>query len=168
MITEQTRILTEAQVRQIIRRIAFEIYENNFDEKSIVLAGVYDKGYFIAEMIVNVLAEIAPEIKVSLVKISIDKANPLASEVELDIPIAKLKGKTIVLVDDVLNTGKTLMHSCNALMEVDVKSLQTAALVNRSHKHFPLKANYKGYELATSFDEHVEVRLDDHFGVYLY
>lgn len=168
MISEQNRILTEGQVKQIIRRIAFEIYENNFDEKSIVLAGVYDKGYFIAEMLTRVLAEIAPEIKVNLVRIDIDKANPLASEVKLDMPLKNLKNKTVVLVDDVLNTGKTLMHSCNALMEVDVKQLQTAALVNRSHKQFPLLANYKGYELATSIDEHVEVRLDEHFGVYLY
>ncbi|VXD17170.1 phosphoribosyltransferase family protein [Marinoscillum sp. 108] len=168
MIAAQNLILSEVQVNQIIRRIAFEIYENNFDEKNIVVVGIYDKGYLLAERIVRELSAIAEGVKISLIKLEINKEKPLASEVTLDVPSKNLKGKVIILVDDVLNTGKTMAHSMSALLEVEVKKLQIAVLVNRSHKQFPLSANYKGYELSTTIDEHVDVKLEDPVGVFLY
>lgn len=168
MIAAQNLILSEVQVNQIIRRIAFEIYENNFDEKNIVVVGIYDKGYLLAERIVRELLAIAEGVKISLIKLEINKEKPLASEVTLDVPSKNLKGKVIILVDDVLNTGKTMAHSMSALLEVEVKKLQIAVLVNRSHKQFPLSANYKGYELSTTIDEHVDVKLEDPVGVFLY
>ncbi|WP_421891089.1 phosphoribosyltransferase family protein [Marinoscillum sp.] len=168
MIAAQNLILSEVQVNQIIRRIAFEIYENNFDEKSIVVVGIYDKGYFLAERIMHELSAIADGVKISLIKLEINKGKPLSSEVTLDVPSKNLKGKVIILVDDVLNTGKTMAHSMSALLEVEVKKLQIAVLVNRSHKQFPLSANYKGYELSTTIDEHVDVKLEDPVGVFLY
>lgn len=168
MIAAQNLILSEAQVTQIIRRIAFEVYENNFDEKSIVVVGIYDKGFLLAGRIVKELSEIAQGVKISLVRLDINKEKPLSSEVVLDVPAKNLKGKAVILVDDVLNTGKTLAHSLTALLEVDVKKLEVAVLVNRSHKLFPLSAKYKGYELSTTIDEHVEVKLDNQPGVYLY
>ncbi|MFH6983983.1 phosphoribosyltransferase family protein [Marinoscillum luteum] len=168
MIATQNLILSEVQVNQIIRRIAFEIYENNFDEKNIVVVGIYDKGYLLAERIVRELSAIAEGVKISLIKLEINKEKPLSSEVTLDVPSKNLKGKVIILVDDVLNTGKTMAHSMSALLEVEVKKLQIAVLVNRSHKQFPLSANYKGYELSTTIDEHVDVKLEDPVGVFLY
>lgn len=168
MITAQNLILSPTQVKQIIRRIAFEIYENNFDEKNIVVVGIYDKGYQIAGEIVSELNEIAKGVKVSLVQLNINKDNPVSSEVQLDVESKVLKGKVVILVDDVLNTGKTMAYSLKALLEVELKKLQVAVLVNRSHKQFPLSASYKGYELSTSIDEHVEVRLNEEPGVYLY
>ncbi|MEQ9307777.1 MAG: phosphoribosyltransferase family protein [Marinoscillum sp.] len=168
MSQEQNLILTDHQVRQIIKRIAFEIYENNFNDKNIVIVGIVDQGYFVAEMIVQELRKIVDGIAISLVKLSINKQNPLASEVDLDTDLKNLKGKTVVLVDDVLNTGKTMAYSLKALLEVDVKKVQTAVLVNRSHKQFPLLANYMGYELSTTIDDHVQVNLEENSGVYLY
>lgn len=168
MIATQNLILSEVQVNQIIRRIAFEIYENNFDEKNIVVVGIYDKGYLLAERIVRELSAIAEGVKISLIKLEINKEKPLSSEVTLDVLSKNLKGKVIILVDDVLNTGKTMAHSMSALLEVEVKKLQIAVLVNRSHKQFPLSANYKGYELSTTIDEHVDVKLEDPVGVFLY
>lgn len=168
MIKEQNLILTGQQVHQIIRRIAFEIYENNFDEKKLVIIGVYDKGYWIAEKLVDQLSSIAPEIKTTLVRLDINKDNPVASEVTLDVDSKELKGKSIVLVDDVLNSGKTMAYSFKAILDVEVKKLQAAVLVNRSHKRFPVLANYMGYELSTTIDEHVEVILEDDKGVFLY
>lgn len=168
MTTLERNILSESQVKQIIRRIAFEIYENNFDEKQIVIVGIYDKGYYIAQMIVKELEAIVEGVKVGLVRLNVDKNAPSASEISLDIPVKQLKNKAIVLVDDVLNTGKTMAYSLKALLEVEVKKLQVAVLVNRSHSLFPLAANFKGYELSTTLDEHVEVRLGDKAGVFLY
>jgi len=168
MTTLERNILSESQVKQIIRRIAFEIYENNFDEKQIIIVGIYDKGYYIAQMIVKELEAIVEGVKVGLVRLNVDKNAPAASEISLDIPVKQLKNKAIVLVDDVLNTGKTMAYSLKALLEVEVKKLQVAVLVNRSHSLFPLAANFKGYELSTTLDEHVEVRLGDNAGVFLY
>ncbi|MBW3546211.1 MAG: phosphoribosyltransferase [Bacteroidetes bacterium] len=166
---EQNLILTEAQVKQILRRIAFEIYENNFNEKHIILVGVYDKGYLIAEMIKNQLDQVVEEgMKTTLVRLDINKENPVSSDVTLDIPHEKLKGKSIILIDDVLNTGKTVAHCLKSLLEVEIKKIETAVLVNRSHKAFPISANYKGYELSTTIDEHVDVRLGEGAGVYLF
>lgn len=168
MIKEQNLILTGQQVHQILRRIAFEIYEDNFDEKNIVIVGIHDKGYLIAQQIVEHLSNIAPEIKVSLARLNIDKDDPVASDVTLNVPSKELKGKSVVLVDDVLNSGKTMAYSLKAILDVQLKKLQTAVLVNRSHKRFPLLANYMGYELSTTIDEHVEVVLENDKGVFLY
>ncbi|WP_258103900.1 phosphoribosyltransferase family protein [Marinoscillum sp. MHG1-6] len=168
MISTDNLIIPEKTVRQIIKRFAYEIFENNFAEKEIVLVGVYDKGYQMASLIQDQLKEISDFSKIALVKLSVNKENPLSSEIQLDQPIDELSGKSVVLIDDVLNSGRTLVHCLKALMETDVKKIETVVLVDRSHKRFPVLANYKGYELSTTLDEHVEVKLDSDFGVYLY
>lgn len=165
---KQNQILSETQVNQIIRRMAFQIHEYNFDEKQLVIVGVYDNGCIIAQKIAGEMAVIAPEKKVILVRLDVNKQNPLASDVKLNIGLDKLRGKALVIVDDVLNTGKTMAHALKAILEVDVKKLEVAVLVNRSHKLFPISAKYQGYELSTSIDEHVEVRFGENPGVYLY
>ncbi|MEP4533553.1 MAG: phosphoribosyltransferase family protein [Cyclobacteriaceae bacterium] len=168
MITTENLILGERTVRQIIKRFAYEVYENNFTEKEIVLVGVYDKGYQMAQLISAELEKIATKTKVTLVRLDVDKENPRASDIKLSVELSTIKGKSVVVVDDVLNSGRTMAHCLTALMDVDLKRIETVVLVDRSHKRFPLLANYKGYELSTTLDEHVEVRLDDDFGVYLY
>lgn len=168
MIESGTLILSESKVTHIIRRMAFEIHENNFDEKEIVLVGIYDKGYQLAQLIKDQLSGIRKSGKLQLVRLDINKLNPVAEEVKLGIDPEKLEGKAIVVVDDVLNSGKTLAHSLSALLKVQVKKLEVAVLVNRSHKSFPISAKYKGYELSTTIDEHVEVRLEGELGAYLH
>ena len=168
MIAVENQILSEKKVRQIIKRFAYELYENNLTEKELVLVGVYDKGYQMAELIKEQLDLIVGKMKVRLVRMNIDKENPLASEIALEEDLKTLKGKSVAVVDDVLNSGRTMMHCLKVLMEEDIKRIETVVLVNRSHKRFPVSANYKGYELSTAIDEHVEVRLDADFGVYLF
>ncbi len=77
------------------------------------------------------------------------------------------KNKSIVIVDDVLNTGKTLIHSTNFFLSKDLKKIQTAVLVNRNHKIYPIKADFKGISLSTSIKEHISVIFDKNEGVYL-
>lgn len=169
MIQTESLILGETTVRQIIKRFAYEVYENNFTEKEIVLVGVYEKGYQMAELIKQQLEQIASATKITLVRLDFDKENPLSSEVKFDINLSKLKRKSVLIVDDVLNSGRTMAYCLAALMDVDIKKIETVVLVDRSHKRFPLLANYKGYELSTTIDDHVEVRLlEDDFGVYLH
>ncbi len=168
MISAENLIIDQRRVSQIIKRIAYEVYENNFSEKEIVLVGVQDKGYQLASLIRDQLTQISDPIKITLVSLEVDKNNPLASEVQMDISLTKLKKKSVLIVDDVLNSGRTMAHCLTALMQAEIKRIETIVLVDRSHKRFPLLANYKGYELSTTIDEHVDVRLDKDFGVYLY
>jgi pyrimidine operon attenuation protein/uracil phosphoribosyltransferase len=167
--TVQNLILSEEKVNRIIKRMAFEIYEHNFGVKQIVIVGIYDKGFLLAERLVNQLETISEGIKIELVRLDIDKSHPRSEEVTLSVALKQLKGRVVILVDDVLNSGKTVAHSMAALLHSEPKAVQIAVLVNRSHKEFPISPNYKGYELSTTIDEHVEVRIDEkEVGVYLY
>ncbi|MEQ9426320.1 MAG: phosphoribosyltransferase family protein [Cyclobacteriaceae bacterium] len=166
-VTEESLILTKKAVNQKIRRMAYEIYENNFGDKVIVLAGIYDRGYELAQKIKKELEKIS-SLEVRLVKITIDKEKPLKEEAALDCQYADLKGKSVIVIDDVLNTGRTMAHSFKAFLKAEIKKMEAAALVDRSHKLYPINATYKGYELSTTLNEHVEVRLKGEAqGVYL-
>ncbi len=160
-------ILDKPQVLQKLRRMAFEIVEFNLDEKEIVLVGIYDKGYEIAAMLLEEMKAIS-KIKLKLVRLDINKEDPAADAIQLDCSHDKLKDKCVVLVDDVLNSGRTMAYAMIVLLSADIKKLETATLVDRSHKRFPISANYKGFELSTTIDEHVEVALKKDMGVYLY
>lgn len=168
MLKEQNLILNERQVLQIIKRISYEIYENNFQEKELVIAGITGTGYTLAEMIFKEMEKITP-FHLQLLKITLNKETPLDSDISLDINIADLEHKTIIIVDDVLNTGRTFLLSMKPFLSIEVNKIQTAVLVNRSHKNFPIAADYTGYELSTTINEHIKVILEpDHKAVYLY
>ncbi|WP_436515267.1 phosphoribosyltransferase family protein [Ekhidna sp. To15] len=157
------QILSQAKVDQIIRRIAYQIYENNMKE-DVVLVGVDSGGRKLADQINETLAEIAGK-KSICHTISLDKENPLNKDIIIDGDVSDLNKKTVILCDDVLNSGRTLAYSLTKLLTLKVKKVETAVLVLRTHGRFPIYANYKGYELSTTIKEHVEVRLGD--GVYL-
>jgi len=156
---QRTLILSAEQIDRKVERIAYEVYENNFAEKELVVAGIYDRGYEVARQLVQVLERIANFETVTLVKISLDKQNPLESQVQFDCQPSQLKNKAILLVDDVLNTGKTLIFGMKPLLDIPLQKLEIAVLVNRSHKLFPVSVQYTGYELATTINEHIEVQL---------
>ena len=166
MVVERSLILDSAQVKQKIKRMAFEIYENNFKEKSLVIAGLDGQGYTLAKMLVKEIESISP-ITLMLVKVTLDKLAPQQSEVTLDCDQKEVKKKCIVLVDDVLNTGKTLAYGLKPFLNTEVKKIETAVLVNRSHTLFPVYPKYTGYELSTTIKDHVEVLLGKESAVYL-
>jgi pyrimidine operon attenuation protein/uracil phosphoribosyltransferase len=166
MVSEKTLILDAAQVKQKIRRMAFEIYERNFKEKNIIVAGIDGQGYTLAKLLAKEVEAISP-IEVTLVKVSLDKMAPQQGDVELDCEIKEVKKKCIVLVDDVLNTGRTLAYGLKPFLNTEVKKIETAVLVNRSHVLFPIYPQYTGYELSTTLKEHVEVQLGKESAVYL-
>lgn len=165
---KENLILDKNQVLQKIKRIAYEIYEHNFQEDEIIIAGVDDKGYELALMVARHLESIA-EIKTILVKVGVDKFAKVQGEVQLDCSPEIFEQKCIVLVDDVLNSGRTLAYCLKPFLCMNVKKVETAVLVNRSHKLFPISADYNGYELSTTLKEHIDVRLSpDEMGVYLF
>lgn len=163
----KTLVLNHKQIQQKITRIAYEIYERNVQEKELVIAGLTGMGYLLAERIATKLGEIS-SIDVSLIRVDLDKSNPSVDQISCSQP-GPFSGKSIVLVDDVLNTGKTLAYSLFPFLQDNVKKIEVAVLVNRSHKLFPVTPDYTGYELATTLSEHITVRLDvDEATVHLY
>ena len=149
------QILTPAKVDQIVQRMAYQIFENNMSEE-IVLVGVDEGGRNLANSISVTLEKVSGG-KPSCYTILLDKENPLSKEISLDGSFSDLEDKSVILCDDVLNTGKTLAYSLSKLLSLNVKKVETAVLVLRTHGRFPIYANYKGYELSTTLNEHVQV-----------
>jgi pyrimidine operon attenuation protein/uracil phosphoribosyltransferase len=166
MLADKTLMLDSAQVKQKIRRMSFEMYEHNFKEKNIVVAGIDGQGYALAKLLAKEVEAIS-SIEVTLVKVSLDKLAPQQGEVMLDCDVKEVKKKCIILVDDVLNTGRTLAYGLKPFLDTEVKKIETAVLVNRSHALFPIYPQYTGYELSTTLKEHVEVVLGKESAVYL-
>jgi pyrimidine operon attenuation protein/uracil phosphoribosyltransferase len=154
----KTLILNSKQIEQKINRIAFQIYENNYGEKEIIVAGISDNGYLFAKRIADVLQKISP-IKAKLIEIKINKENPAASEIKISLTDKELKNKVIILVDDVLNSGKTLIFGAKPFLISPVKRLTTAVLVDRGHNRYPIKADFVGLSLSTTLQEHITVEL---------
>ncbi len=166
--SEKNIILDKKETLQKIKRIAYEVYERNYQEQEIVIAGIYDKGYFFAELLVKELKQIC-QLKITLVKIVLDKSAKSQCNVQLDTDINSLKNKVVIVTDDVLNTGRTLVYSLQPFLTIPLKKLQTAVIVNRSHNNFPVSPDYIGYSLSTTLKEHIDVVFEeDKFGVYMH
>ncbi|MCF2875833.1 MULTISPECIES: phosphoribosyltransferase domain-containing protein [unclassified Tenacibaculum] len=159
MTSAETIILTNTQIEQKIRRIAFQIYESNSNETEIIIAGIANNGYLFAEKIVEVLSNIST-LKPVLCKVSIDKKNPI-SPITTSLKVNEYENKSLVLVDDVLNSGTTLIYGVKHFLDVPLKRFKTAVLVNRNHKKYPVKADFKGISLSTSIKEHVTVEFKE-------
>ncbi|WP_375448599.1 phosphoribosyltransferase family protein [uncultured Fibrella sp.] len=162
------QILSADQIRQKIRRIASQLYETNFDEAALVLAGVAGEGYELARRIADELRQIAP-FSVTLVQIELDKTQKAQPNIQLPGGSGTYTDRVVVLIDDVLYSGRTLAFSLQPFLSVPVRKIQVAVLVNRNHPRFPIAADFIGLELATTLNEHVDVILSDSAreGVYL-
>ena len=163
---EKTLVLNKQQLQQKIDRLAWQIYEQNYKEKEIIIAGIANRGVLIAKKIVKKLTEISA-IKVKLATIKVDKDNPFYKDIEVDISEKDYKNKVLILVDDVLNSGKTLMYGAKYFLSVPLKKLSTIVLVDRNHNRFPIKADFVGVSLSTTLKEHISVELEKNTGVYL-
>ena len=161
-------VLDNAQIKQKIKRLAIEILEHNFDEKEIVLLGMNSTGYVFAELLQVELAKIYDK-ALSMRRISINPKFPNKEEAEIEGGQADLKGKVVIIVDDVANTGRTLFYAFGPLMHILPKKVEVAVLVNRKHKFFPVKVDYMGLELATTVKEHIKVDISKpgHYSVVL-
>ncbi len=163
----KNQILSEEKIYHILQRIAVEIYENNLSEPELVLVGVHDQGYKIAQYLLRELEKIDTDFKVSLLDLEIDKSSP-SDSIRVNWDMELLQDKAVILVDDVLNTSRTLAYSLQFLLATHLRKVETAVLINRSHAQFPISATYSGYELATTLDEHIKVQTEGEVGAYLY
>lgn len=148
-------ILTKQEIEHKTRRIAYQIYETFSDENEIVLAGIASNGYIFAQKIADELKKIA-DLSVILCEVTINKQNPL-DKVETSLKTDEYENKALVLIDDVLNSGTTLIYGVKHFLDVPLKKFKTAVLVDRNHKQFPVKADFKGLSLSTSLREHIKV-----------
>ncbi|MEX2593679.1 MAG: phosphoribosyltransferase family protein [Anditalea sp.] len=157
---DQTRtlVLNHKQIQQKITRIAFEIYERNAGEEGMIFAGITGMGFLLSGLLVEKLKEISP-LKVNQIEIILDKSSMVIGDVKLSEKLS-FQGKCLIIVDDVLNTGRTLTYAMRPFLEEAIKKMEVAVLVNRSHKLFPVTPDYTGYELSTTLSEHIIVTLD--------
>ncbi len=155
----KTFLLNARQIEQRINRIAYEIYEDNFDEQEIIIAGIANAGFVFAKQLEKVINNIC-DLRTQLIKLTLDKENPVLNSLEPALSNESLKNKVIIVVDDVLNSGKTLMYSLRPFLEADIKKIRTVLLVNRDHKRYPVEADFVGITLSTTLQEHVTVILE--------
>jgi pyrimidine operon attenuation protein/uracil phosphoribosyltransferase len=151
---KKVEILNTHRIQQKLNRLAYEIYEHTVDEKEIMLAGIEGNGYLVAKKLAVILKKIA-KYKITLGKISLDKKNPSAKEPLVDFTDAVYKNKTVFVVDDVLNSGKTLIYAVRLFLNQPIKKLHTVVLVDRSHTQYPVKADFVGLSLSTTLQEHI-------------
>lgn len=163
---EQSIVLKQKEIEQKTERIAFEIYENSFEENEIVLIGISGNGFLFAERLARVLGNISDQ-KIELCEITVNKDKPLDEEIIISVSDEQLTNKTIVLVDDVINSGRTMIYAVKRILKTRLKSLQTAVLVNRTHRKFPVQANFVGLNIATTLKDSIIVELGEQEVAYL-
>jgi len=156
---KKVQILNSEEIQQKTRRIAYQIVEDNYDESELILIGIKPNGFEYAEQLKKEI-EAIDDIKVVLLELSLNKSTPLTEEIKLELGKKSLDKKTIIVVDDVANTGKTLYYALKPIMEFFPKKVQAAVLVDRQHKLFPVSPDFVGLSLSTTLQEHIHVKFD--------
>jgi pyrimidine operon attenuation protein/uracil phosphoribosyltransferase len=149
-------ILSHVQIEQKINRLAHQLLENCFEEKEIFIGGIQGNGYILAERLSNVMAANS-NLKTHLFEIKLNKSEPWSQDITLTLDKEKMENGYIVLVDDVLNSGKTMQYALVEILQFPTKAIKTLTLVDRKHRRFPIKANFVGMSLSTTLKQHVEV-----------
>ena len=150
---DKKKILDYQSIKKKIRRISLQILESNIDQDEIIIAGIDLNGFIIAKKISQEISKIS-EINIKLCKVKIDKKNPL-NDISTSLNFEDYQNKSLVIIDDVLNSGATLMYSVKYFLNTKIKSLKTAVLVDRNHKKYPIKADFNGLSLSTSIQSKV-------------
>jgi len=162
----EIKILDKQQIAQKILRLSWQIYENNFEEKEIVLVGIGEKGFLIAQSVKSYLLKIS-HFKTILSKISFNNDESL-NDIKLPLNEDEYKNKSVILIDDVLHSGRTLMYASKPFLNSTLKKMAIMVLVNRDHNSYPIKAKYVGLSLSTTLKEYIRVDLSNkNSGVYL-
>tara|TARA_B100000768_G_scaffold45588_1_gene44410 strand:- start:7455 stop:7961 length:507 start_codon:yes stop_codon:yes gene_type:complete len=153
-------ILNGDDVNKKLERIAFQIIEEYHVEKELFIVGISNNGFLLAKKLNVLLIKNKFEPEVKLIELQINKKQPLKSKVVLN-PKISFNHKKIILIDDVLNSGKTLMHAAAYLLSQDIKKMNTVVLVDRRHRHFPIKADWVGLTLSTTIQENIRVDISE-------
>ncbi|MFN8350664.1 MAG: phosphoribosyltransferase family protein [Flavobacteriales bacterium] len=166
MPAERTLLLDHERVQRKLRRIAIQLQEEHWNAGSLVLAGIAPRGTKLAQRLARMLAE-GSQLQVDVMELTLDKDAPLARPPKSSLEPSALRGRTVVLVDDVLMSGRTLMHAAAYLVAQDPARLTTVVLVDRRHRTFPIRADIVGLTLSTTVQEHISVELGRRDAVYI-
>ncbi|GGA85474.1 phosphoribosyltransferase family protein [Puia dinghuensis] len=151
-------ILTQQVAEKKLRRMAYEILENNAGEQQLILAGIRDNGSVIARTIQQHLQEIAGDrLSTRLISISLDKKRPGSVTLSESLPF---DDQVIIIIDDVAMSGKTLLYAMKPFLDFHPRKIESLVLVERSHKAFPVQPDYMGLSLSTTLQEHIYVEVD--------
>ncbi|HEY4335956.1 MAG TPA: phosphoribosyltransferase family protein [Puia sp.] len=151
-------ILTQPVAEKKLRRMAYEILENNADEKQLILAGIKESGSVIARNIQRHLKEIAGDrLSTRLIEISLDKKRPGPVTLSENLPF---DDQVIIIIDDVAMSGKTLLYAMKPFLEFHPRKIESLVLVERSYKAFPVQPDYKGLSLSSTLQEHIYVEVE--------
>lgn len=153
--SQQTIILNKTQIDHKLKRMAYQVYETNINESEVVIAGIESNGFLLAKKLKRLVENISP-IKVTLCKVTIDKSEP-TTPIRTSLIKDEYTNKSLLLVDDVLHSGTTLIYGVKHFLDVPLKQFKTAVLVDRNHKKYPVKADFKGISLSTSLSENISV-----------
>ncbi|XOV68135.1 MAG: phosphoribosyltransferase family protein [Fluviicola sp.] len=153
-------ILSPVQLEQKIQRLAHELLENCFEEKKVFIGGIQGNGILLANKLHDILSK-TEDVDFHVFEIKVNKDEPWSETIELSIPQEQMKNGFIVLVDDVLNSGKTMQYALNEILQFPTKAIKTLTLVDRTHRRFPIKADFVGIRLSTTLQERVEVIMDN-------
>lgn len=161
----RTLILTPQQIELKLQRMAYQIWEQNAHQTELVMIGIAENGCVLAAVLAQKLEAISP-IKVQLIRLKIDKANPLN---ELPTISENLNGKSVLLVDDVANSGKVLLYALRPVLQYFPATISMAVLVDRKHKSYPINPGIVGHSISTTLQENITVESDgtNLTGVYL-
>jgi len=149
-------ILSKEVAEKKLRRMALQVAEQNYDEPQLILIGIKENGLVIAHKIGSYLKEVYNG-ELIVIELAINKRKP--ADVIL-FPVIDYNGKAIILIDDVANSGSTMLYALKPLLESYPKKIQTLALVQRTHKSFPIAVDYVGLSISTNLDEHINVEVD--------
>lgn len=149
------QILTEEVALKKLKRIALEVAERNFNEKELLLIGIKENGIVIAQIISKLMKAVFTG-SITVVALSMNKKKPTTITIEKDIDV---DGKIILLIDDVANSGRTMLYALKPLLEKHPKKIQTLALVERTHKNFPVDLDYVGLSISTTLNEHITIEV---------
>jgi pyrimidine operon attenuation protein / uracil phosphoribosyltransferase len=152
------RILDNLQIKRKIKRMAFEIAESNFENHKIYFLGINNNGYNYASMLMKALKKISDK-ELILARLNLKPQNPIENDISLDIDKTKLNGHAVIVVDDVANTGRSLFYAMKVIMDILPVKVETAVLVDRMHKQFPVNINYVGLTFATTIHDNIKVNL---------
>lgn len=155
---KKLQILNAEQVQMKLNRIAYEIVENNIEQKEITLAGIRENGVVLANILKGHIERIS-SIRVNVIVININKINPIECNIESNFDP---KDKKIILVDDVADSGKTMMYALRPFLHTISRGVQVAVLVDRKHKRFPITPDYIGLQLSTTVQENIIVECRNH------
>ena len=137
--------------------MAFQVAERNADCDSLVIAGIAGNGVMVAQAVIKELKQII-KCPIEFITISIDKDNPLNTSIDKQL---NYDDRTIIVVDDVVNSGRILLYALKHFLSHQPKSIQTLVLIERSHKLFPVQSDYVGLSLATTLQDHITVKTEN-------